>query len=706
MIDVAGWSLSLRALGGQLGSEWERERRDTLFLMGAILLSALPQALVIPLWATAAFALMFAWRLGLLYRGRPLPPAWIRMLGAAACVGAVYAQYGTLIGRDQGALLLVLFLGLKLLEMKARRDLFVVLFLCFLLLLTGFFGSQSLLLAALSLAAVVGLIAAMITMQFVARESSVGRRLRQAGLIVLQALPLALAMFVLFPRLATPLWGLASNGSSASTGLSDSMSPGAVTSLAKSAEIAFRVEFEGSAPGPRDLYWRGPVFGQFDGRRWTRLHPVTLSRPVRVELFGDPTRYTVTLEPSHQPWLLALDLPSALGNLTAGQVLTDATLTPIWNAPVGSRIRYSATSHLGYRADADATLAELGPWLRLPTGYNPRSVALATELLDEHPDDSPDQRVARVLAMFREQPYRYTLEPPPLGRNSADEFLFDTRAGFCEHYSSAFVILMRAMGIPARVVTGYQGGERNPVDGYYVVRQSDAHAWAEVWMRDRGWVRVDPTAAVAPERVETNRRLRDDAPADLATSTLDGLWSTFKVNLDAVTHRWNQWVLQFDRGAQQRLLDRLGLGGGDWHALAGLLAAVMVVLIGASALVALRARPHRDPIGEAYRAFCAKLAAVGCAREPHETAAAYLTRVGAGLEPAHRRQAEQIVRLYNRLRYGELSNSRSVRERRTRNIGERGGPVETRKIIQANDGLRRLRSAVRAFQPGNTPVER
>ncbi|MEZ5657737.1 MAG: DUF3488 and transglutaminase-like domain-containing protein [Burkholderiaceae bacterium] len=707
MIGARRMSLPLRALGGHLGGDWERDRRDTLFLMGAILLSALPQFATLPLWASLAFVGMFAWRLGLLFSGRALPATWIRLVGAAACLGAVYAQYATLVGRDQGVLMLVLFLGLKLLEMKARRDLFVVLFLCFLLLLTSFFGSQSLVLALLSVVAIIALLAAMITMQYVGREAEVGRRLRQAAIIVLQAAPLALAMFVLFPRLATPLWGLSAGGGSASTGLSDSMAPGLVTSLAKSGATAFRVDFEGEAPAPANLYWRGPVFGYFDGRRWTRLHPGVLATNFDIQVSGKPVRYTVTLEPNNQPWLLALDMPVSLGDVPGGEISVDATLTPVWSIPVQNRVRYTAESYLQYTAEADADLADMNAWLRLPNGYNPRTIALGERWVDEFPDDQAADRVERALRMFRQQPFRYTLQPPALGRHSADDFLFETRAGFCEHYSSAFVILMRSMGIPARVVTGYQGAERNPVDGFYVVRQADAHAWAEVWLRGRGWVRVDPTAAVAPERIETSNRLHPDSSRDeFGRPVTKGLWTTFKVNLDAVTHRWNQWVLQFDRGTQKRLIDRLGLAGDDWRTLAALLALAMVIATGLSALIALKNRPQRDPIGDAYHGFCSKLALLGHNRAPHETAAGFLSRIASRLDPKSRAQAQQIVGLYNRLRYGELSNPRSVRERRVRNIGDRKGPGEARKIIHANEGLRRLRSAVRAFQPGKTPVER
>lgn len=706
MIHAGQLRLSLRALSGRMGGEWERDRRDTLFLMGAILLSALPQTLIMPVWASIAFLMMFGWRLALLFSGRPMPPVWLRMLGAAAAIAGVFAEYSTLFGREPGVLMLVLFLGLKLLEMRARRDLFVVLFLCFLLLLTGFFGSQSLPMAGLTLLAVVALVAAMITMQYGAREAAIGRRLRQAALIVAQAVPLALILFVLFPRLATPLWGLQGGGAAASTGLSDSMAPGEVTDLARSAAVAFRVEFDGEAPPRAMMYWRGPVFGHFDGRRWYSLLSTSASGPPELLVDGAPLGYSVTLESNGQPWLLALDMPGSLAGLPGGEVVLDGTMAPRWSRPVTNRIRYRAESYARYRLEPRATPNDLRRWLRLPDGFNPRMRALADDWRTRYPDESAGDRVQRILTMFREQPFRYTLQPPGLGRDTVDEFLFDSRAGFCEHYTSAFVNLMRALGVPSRVVTGYQGAEPSPVDDYHVVRQSDAHAWAEVWLEGEGWVRVDPTAAVAPERIETGARLRDESAPRAGDGTLGGLMESLRLNLDVIAHRWNQWVLQFDSGSQRRLLERLGMPDGDWRSLSGLLALATLLMIGASALFALKPRPRRDPIGDAWRDFCAKLAASGLPRAPHETAGAFLARIGHTLPPAARNEAARIVALYTRLRYGELSNPRSVRERRTSNVGGRASPAETRKIILANEGVRRLRAAVRSFQPGKTPVER
>jgi hypothetical protein len=251
--------LSLRALGGMLGEQWERDRRETLFLMGAILLAVLPQLPHLPWWTSAGFGILFLWRFGLVMSGRWLPRDSVRWVASIACGAAVFAHYGTLLGREPGVALLVLFLGLKLMEMRARRDLFVVIFLCFFLLLTSFFHSQSMLTAALAGVAVLALLTAMLTMQFGTREQPVARRFRTAGTILLQAAPIAILFFVLFPRVQGPLWGLPDDAHTGGTGLSESMSPGQISSLSRSDALAFRVLFDGDAPAPAQMYWRGGV---------------------------------------------------------------------------------------------------------------------------------------------------------------------------------------------------------------------------------------------------------------------------------------------------------------------------------------------------------------------------------------------------------------------------------------------------------------
>ncbi len=695
-----GGRWSLRALSGGMGSDWERERRDTLFLMATIGLAVLPHIGYLPIWIPFAFGIMFCWRLTLIFSGRELPGTWLRTIGAVACLAAVFAQYQSLLGREQGVAMLTLFLGLKLLEMKARRDLFVATFLCFFLLLTSFFHSQSMLSSAMVVLAVIALIATMITMQFGHQEFPITQRFRHAAIIVLQALPIAIALFVLFPRLATPLWGMQGQGSGANTGLSDSMSPGEVSSLAKSAAVALRARFANvDAAPPRPLrYWRGPVFGQFDGRTWRALpasDPAPPDHVIHVERPDDAVPYVVTLEASDLPWLPALDMPAAFRVLTGnGTASITRGFVLRLDRPVFQRIQYSVDSHLNYRIGQNETEQSLQPWLQLPEGFNPQTLALARQWQREAGPQATAAIVERTLAMFREQAFFYTLEPPALGRDSVDDFLFGSRAGFCEHYASSFVVLLRAAGIPARVVTGYQGGESNPVDDFMVVRQSDAHAWAEYWDPRDGWVRADPTGAVAPERVQTNQRLQqDDALTDPLTSS--SLWQALNHNLDALSNRWNQWVLNYDRQSQGRLLEKLGLDAGDWGSLASMLAATLTLLIGGSALLTLQPRAAVDPLARTWQAFCAKLAGAGISRLAHETPAQYLARAADSLNPASLDQAQRVVDLYTQLRYGALSDVYQGRERRKR---DRGTAAGIRRTALARERMRELRLIVDQFR--------
>lgn len=660
---MMGMRYSLKALGGRFGEQWERERRDTLFLMGGTLLAALPHFAFMPWWASVGFLMLFVWRLGLVLSGRWLPRDSVRWVAALACTAAVYAHYQTLFGREAGVTILLLFLGLKLLEMRARRDLFVVLFLCFFLLLTAFFETQSMLMAASSIVAVVMLVATMITMQFGEHEVSIGARMKMTGWLLLQALPLAAVLFVLFPRLQNPLWAMPDDKIVARMGLSDTMQPGSIAELKRSDEVAMRVLFHGPAPRESEMYWRGPVMTEFDGRSWRTEGSGPPSLPLPRPRLGAMTdlapgpgpgrtvRYTVTLEPNNQSWLIALEAPASI-ELGPQRIQPDPLMQMRLTHPIDSRTRYDVESRLDYRLGLHESEADLASQLRLPPGLNPRTSALAAQWMQEEPD--PRARIARVMKLFSQAPFRYTMKPPTLGTNGVDDFLFDTRAGFCEHYASAMAVLLRAMQIPARVVIGYQGGHANPVDGYWIVRQGDAHAWVEAWLAGRGWVRFDPVTAIAPERVDLDTR-SEWSPQDEAEA---GQWLQWRhhltLNMDAITNAWNQWILSYDEANQKRLLDRFGLHSlfEDAWQLAGLLAAVLTVVIGAVALFTLHPRVPRDPTDRWYGEYCDRLAAVGLARARHETAGQHLERISPGLDAEQVLSARRIVALYNRLRYG------------------------------------------------------
>lgn len=655
-------ALSLRVLGGTLGGDWERERRDTLFLMTAIALAVAPSLVHLPSWCSAGFSVLFLWRLGLVFSGRPLPGRGVRLLTAAACTAGVVAQYNSLLGREAGVALLVLFLGLKLMEMRARRDLFVVIFLCFFLLLTGFFHSQSPWMGASALIALIGLIATLLTLQAGQREVPVSRRLKFAGVLLLQALPVAAALFVLFPRLNAPLWGFTDHAHSARTGMSDTMAPGQISNLASNDEVAFRVQFEGPIPSPGQLYWRGVTLGDFDGKVW-RVQRPDLGIPPRPQVTipdsGSTIRYRMTLEPHGRRWLFALDVPVELPGAAGLAVAVTPEFDTVAANPLIARIRYEAASRPDATIGLNETPLTLQNWLQLPPGYHQRTLELAARWRNEEHDNAA--LVRRALDMFRREGFRYTLNPPLLSDHAVDRFLFETRAGFCEHYASAFVVLMRALDIPARVVTGYQGAEANPSGDYFIVRQADAHAWAEVWLEGRGWVRIDPTSAVAPDRIERGARAIESLTG-LGSGLLPGLadlsWMRhWRLSIDAASNAWNQWVLNYDRGRQQAFLSRLGLDSTDPRELAGVLGILLGLVIGGVALATLRPRGRPDPVQAAYDTFCARVAALGAPRLRDETAYRYLRRIDRLLEATDARCAREIVAVYSSLRYDPESST-------------------------------------------------
>ena len=637
-----------------------RDKADTLLLLSAALLVLAPHTLHLPLWVSLLCGATLAWRAAITLLGRRMPPGLLLLPIAVAAMGGVFASYHTLLGRDAGVAMLVLLVAFKMLEMHARRDLFVVVFLCFFLVLTNFFYSQSIGTAALMLASVLTLLAAQMSFQFTGSVPPLRRRLLMAARILALAAPLALLLFFVFPRVQGPLWGMPSDATGASTGLSDSMSPGAMSNLAQSQEPAFRVSFQGPPPAPPQMYWRGPVLGVFDGRTWTRVRPeprradrVSPSIAVR----GQPVRYQVTLEPSGARWLFALEMPDALPELSGNLAFVSPELELTTAYPIAGRLRYDMASYVNFRLQASSQLENGAQWLLLPYGYNPRALADGRALRRE-PD--PLKRVAAVLQRFRSEKYVYTLEPPLLGRDSVDEFLYQTRAGFCEHFAGAFVFLMRAAGIPARVVTGYQGGELNPIDGYVTVRQSDAHAWAEVWLAGRGWLRVDPTAAVSPDRVQHGmaRALPPRAPfgidglMPLAPSS-GSLLGQIRFAFGAVNNGWNQWVLNYSPERQRSLLAAAQSELLNWRSLAVLALACGLLFL---ARILLRRR-ETDPVDALYSVLCQRLGLLGLRRDPSEGPIAYAARLPTvPLAPAARTAAEEFLRRYSGYRYARRTH--------------------------------------------------
>ncbi len=600
-------------------------------------------------------AVTLLWRGLITFRGTRMPPSLLLLPLALCAMVGIYMTFKTFLGRESGVAMLVLLVAFKTLEMRARRDLFVVVFLCFFLVLTNFFYSQSIATALMMVASVVALLTAQLSFQFTGSVPPLRKRVGMGLRIVALASPLALALFVFFPRIQGPLWGLPGDARSGSTGMSKSMSPGNIANLAQSEEIAFRVKFEGAAPRPSQLYWRGLVLGDFDGRTWNQVMRLPGERlpSVQATLVDPPARYQVTLEPHNERWLYALDLASApprLDNNAAG-VSSEAEI--MTRLPVTQRLRYEAVSHLRYQLQVEGGLPDQRRWLGLPRGFNPRAMQ---EGLDLQREPDPARRVAMVLQRFAKGGFAYTLEPPALGQHSVDEFLYTTKLGFCEHYASAFVFLMRAADVPARVVVGYQGGEINPVDRYMTVRQLDAHAWTEVWIENRGWLRVDPTAAVAPLRIETQTaRAKPPQRSGLEkVGTMMNLekfeWLTqLRFRISAINNSWNQWVLNYTPERQQGALESLKALFGQWRSLAA------VALLGLLFIVAraIHLRREKDPVDALYSALCLHLAKLGVVRARDEGPTAFAARI-AGLEMAAPRKdaAVRFLQLYSRHKYG------------------------------------------------------
>ncbi|MES2071447.1 MAG: DUF3488 and transglutaminase-like domain-containing protein [Pseudomonadota bacterium] len=631
-----------------------RDKADTLLLLAACLLVILPHAAHLPWWTDAAWVGLLAWRGWLTLTGRRLPPSWVLIPVALLMMGGIFASYRTFFGRDAGVAMLVLLLSCKLLEMHAKRDLFAVLFLSFFLLLTGYFYSQSIGTAILSIAAVVLLLTAQLSFHYTGIVPSLWQRLKLGALILGLAIPLTAVAFVFFPRIQGPLWGLPSDANAGRSGLSDSMTPGNISKLAMSDEIAFRVKFTGATPPGSQLYWRGIILDQFDGRGWTQhATPASASRQISHSFSGKAIGQEIILEPNGQRWLFALDLPGAPPKLEGAASDFSWRVELRAAQPVSKRLRYQVDSYPQYVLQAEIGRDVLERALELPAGYNPQTLAYAAGLRARLNADA--QIIDEALQLFRREKFIYTLEPPLLGENSVDDFLFNTRQGFCEHYASAFVVLMRAAGIPARVATGYQGGALNAVDGYLEVRQADAHAWAEVWLAGRGWLRVDPTAAVAPGRINLNSTLARGGVASLFSIGRNATLAGLRMRWDAFNNSWNQRILNYNDGAQKEFLRSLGFSDVDWPQLILLLFLAGAVAIGAVALPLMLNRVRIAPLDRVYFSLCQKMAKKGYARAAHEGPQAFAQRLQNGLPADSFAPVQKFLALYTATKYGKNS---------------------------------------------------
>jgi len=649
---------------------------DLWWCLGAVALALAPHAGRLPLAFGLGFIASAGWRMLGAYGRLPLPdrqhPAlwWLLQAIALASFALIYWRYQGQVGRDAGVALLSALAGLKLLELRNNRDYYVVCVLTYFLVVTNFFFSQEIPTALYLLLVTVLTTAALVRVN--APPAMGALRCARLGLfMVLESMPLMVVCFLLFPRLPGPLWGIAADSSSGVTGLSDEMTIGRIAHLGTSDEVAFRVVFSDKAPPARDLYWRGPVLWHTDGRRW-QAGDIARRAPPSPVVRGRRVNYEVLLEAHGSRWLPALETI----------VYTDGKSRPgrardlMATEQVKRRLRYHAQSALDYSL-TELSADDRAAALALPVRAHPRTRELGQRWRTQ--GLAPRAIVQAALANFAAAPFTYTLTPQLLPNDPIDGFLFETKEGFCEHFAASFVVLMRAAGIPARIVTGYQGGEYNTISEYFMVRQSDAHAWAEVYLDGDGWVRVDPTAAVAPERVSLGFNGANGGEGALGgigrDNAVAGAWLNLRQLWDSAAYHWSRHVLGYSAERQRGLLEALGMSDVTPARLVLWLVGVMTVLLGLLTLILLRGagRVVLSPAVRLYGRFCARLARIGLPRAAHEGPVEYAERVAAARGDLAS-EVRAIAQRFALLRYGD-----------------------------APDGLSDLRSRVRAFRPRRAP---
>lgn len=648
----------MSALAAPAGASPALDVRNVLWLLASMVFVVAPHIERMPLWVGAFCAIAVIWRGWIAWTAQRFPSRWLVIAITIGATIAIYVSHGRLLGRDAGVTLLVVMVAMKLLEMRTQREVILCVYLGFFLVMTNFLFSQSIPLGIYLFGCVWLFVATLIGFHRTGRAPSLRERFMPAGALLLQALPLMVVLFILFPRVAGPLWALPQDARAGTSGLTDQMTPGQISQLIQSEELAFRVQFEDKVPAYANLYWRGPVLWAFDGRTW-KMPEFAPAGSLDYPRAEQPVRYSVTLEPHGKHWLFALDVPGTLPPGVA--VRFDQRLHAV--RPVDQRIRYDMTSYLDYRLGSRLQNVLREYALRFDETRNPRTVALGRQWARETPD--PSQLVARAFAYFNRE-FTYTLEPPLLDeRDPYDEFLFETKRGFCEHYAGSFALLMRAAGIPSRVVTGYMGGEINPFNNELIVRQADAHAWVEIWLEDRGWLRVDPTGSVSPLRVEggVNAALGPIGTfSSLIAADKLGVLSNLRYGWHLLNSQWDQWVIGYNIQRQREFLARMGIRATHWRVLVPwLIGGILLVGAGFAAWFLLRDRPRRGEASVvAWRRFCEKLAAAGIARAPHEGPLDFLARIEAERPPLAD-AARAITAGYVKARYGDGATREELR---------------------------------------------
>ncbi len=627
------------------------------WVLAALTITSAPHLIAMPAWLATLFLLMVAWRALAANRAWSAPPALLRLTISVILLVLVVVASGGHFSRRAATTLLCMMMAAKLMEMFSPRDLRLVAALSFFMMTAQFlFNERLVYLVYLALGAWTATMALISIQQQqtvtllspkLAKTEQLARQGRQAAMMIVLALPVAALLFVLFPRLASPLWGLPQQSMDGRTGLSDELTAGSIANLFLDDSPALRVEFpDGQPPPVEDRYWRGPVLTELDGSTWRRSSRADQSSPLPEAGVGEEFEHRVQLEPHERRWLFALDHPRS-GPEDSRLTTTRELLS---RNPVTTLTQYDVRSVSSPFGPSDLPVSARAYYLALPQDRNPRTRAFADELRDRFPDDESGL-VAYVLEWFRTEPFRYSLATAPLGRHNADEFLFDLRDGYCEYYASAFAILMRAADIPSRVVLGYMGGDWQEGGEYLLVRQSDAHAWTEVWIDGSGWVRVDPTAAVSPDRIDYGARGAIREPRHV----LDNEWlRNLRNRLDRAQHTWNRWILGFDADRQMRMLERLGLPRGSHTTLAIMMVAglALATLILAVLLWRRDLKRPRSEVERAWRLLLARLRRHGLTKQAAETPLEFAQRAEKELGPKAL-DFGRLARWYHHAHYGQ-----------------------------------------------------
>jgi len=634
----------------------EIPKRQLIFLLSAIGLITLPHSLQIPILLFCFFALLWTWRFLGVWKKNVLPNPFLVFVLMLTGVGLLFFQYhGVVFGRDAGTGLFVVALGLKLLEIKSARDIYLIAYLAFVVAATEFLYVQNVLMAIYILVVCILLICTLIAVNHEQSNNTVS--LKMAGKIVLQALPIMAMLFVLFPRLEPPRWSLLQEERKAPSGISDTLEMDTMNKLALSYDLAFRVKFEGDVPPQNQRYWRGVVFSFTDGKKWIQSSNTHFGHFMDTPTFsGKSYSYTLMLEPQQKNWVYSLEMPAEFSHPLSRNE-SYQLITP--NNPT-ERAEYKIKSYPNYNTGY-ITKTEYRDNLQLPSEPSEKITNLVKQL--QGFDVSPEMFIQNVLNHFHNEKFVYTLAVPLMSENPVESFLFDEKQGFCSHYATAFVYLMRVAHIPARVVGGYQGGELNKVGNFLEIRQANAHAWAEVWLKGKGWIRIDPTTAIAPERVEQEIDVAAQVengelyfePMTLSNQQMDWL-KTVRHLWENVDYSWQRWIINYNNQNQAQFLKTFGIH--NLQVMMYWLMYFMALILALSAWFLLKKQYRAaDEALIIYEKFCRKLEKNNLTRKPTEGFKDFSQRAASEI-PNLSIQISEVTALFLKIRYGKDCSSK------------------------------------------------